>query len=72
MKNVITDIDECSGDNPCQQECINLEGSYWCGCMSGWILDGLPDENPSSCVSEYFLNHSLKLCIVNEHYLALV
>ena len=50
---LLIDIDECAGDHPCEQECVNLNGSYRCDCTSGYILDGLPDDNPTNCVSEY-------------------
>ena len=34
------DIDECSdGTHNCPQTCMNTEGSFTCGCNSGYILD---------------------------------
>ncbi|KAI1904717.1 hypothetical protein AGOR_G00008580 [Albula goreensis] len=35
-----TDMDECSGVNPCSQYCINTAGSFRCGCREGYRLDG--------------------------------
>ena len=32
------DIDECS-DDVCTQTCTNTEGSFTCGCNSGYELD---------------------------------
>lgn len=32
---VCADRDECSDDNPCDKECINLYGSYMCICSDG-------------------------------------
>ena len=34
------DVDECaSSQNQCQQLCINVAGSYNCGCFYGFRLD---------------------------------
>ncbi|KAJ8261352.1 hypothetical protein COCON_G00170750 [Conger conger] len=33
-----TDVDECSGPNPCSQRCVNTAGSYRCGCREGYSL----------------------------------
>ena len=34
------DIDECSdGIHDCSQTCTNTEGSFICGCHSGYVLD---------------------------------
>ena len=35
----IVDIDECSGLNDCQQNCINTEGSFECSCDEAFTLD---------------------------------
>ena len=39
MQNVIihTDIDECAS-SPCGQQCNNTNGSFYCGCYSGYQL----------------------------------
>lgn len=38
--NLLSDIDECSTLNPCDQHCENTWGSYICGCVTrGYILD---------------------------------
>ena len=34
------DIDECSdGTHNCSQTCTNTNGSFTCGCNSGYLLD---------------------------------
>ena len=33
------DINECSGPNDCQQQCVNTEGSYNCSCVLGFTLN---------------------------------
>ena len=32
------DINECSSDHGCQQNCHNTAGSHYCTCNSGWKL----------------------------------
>ncbi len=35
------DIIECSDDNGgCEQTCVNTDGSYYCECLVGHLLDG--------------------------------
>lgn len=35
----LTDIDECgSSATPCQQDCVNTQGSYRCSCYGGYIM----------------------------------
>ena len=34
----IIDVDECQGTTPCGQLCMNTDGSYECGCTSGYEL----------------------------------
>ena len=38
MISMYIDINECEGINDCQQECVNVEGSYNCSCMEGFNL----------------------------------
>ncbi|XP_024155680.1 epidermal growth factor-like protein 7 [Oryzias melastigma] len=33
-----TDVDECSGEHPCVQQCVNTAGSYRCACGDGFRL----------------------------------
>ncbi|KAK5901205.1 hypothetical protein CgunFtcFv8_026100 [Champsocephalus gunnari] len=35
-----TDVDECSEQHPCAQECVNTAGSYRCVCRDGFRLTG--------------------------------
>jgi hypothetical protein len=34
------DINECIYNDPCDQKCMNTEGSYRCSCSGGFILAG--------------------------------
>ena len=44
-----TDVDECSEQvDECDQDCKNTDGSYICGCSSGFLLD----PNGKSCNGE--------------------
>ena len=41
-----SDIDECADlTNTCEHTCTNTEGSYTCGCESGYVLH----DNGKSC-----------------------
>ncbi|KAM3874022.1 epidermal growth factor-like protein 7 [Diretmus argenteus] len=42
-----TDVDECSEQQPCPQECVNTAGSYRCVCRKGFWLSG----DGRSCLS---------------------
>lgn len=49
------DVDECDGQNKCQQVCENLPGSYECSCQDGFKIN---DDKVScriclSCLSEF-------------------
>ncbi|XP_076436572.1 epidermal growth factor-like protein 8 [Babylonia areolata] len=49
------DVDECEGQNKCQQVCQNLPGSYECSCQDGFKI---AEDNTScticlSCVPEF-------------------
>ncbi|XP_055538598.1 fibrillin-1 isoform X2 [Wyeomyia smithii] len=51
------DINECSEENgKCEQRCINLPGSFECGCFDGFEISR---ENNRSCsdINECLLNH---------------
>ena len=46
------EIDECSdGTHDCSHTCTNTEGSFTCGCNSGYLLD----VNGKSCIGRYKL-----------------
>ena len=35
---VLKDIDECKENHTCDQICINTNGSYYCSCYGGFVL----------------------------------
>lgn len=39
------DVNECITEKPCDQTCYNTEGSYYCTCREGFILQ----QNKQSC-----------------------
>ena len=48
-----SDIDECStGDNECEQMCVNNHGSYSCECGDGYALDSNGITCSISCGGE--------------------
>lgn len=44
---LLTDIDECSPNNPCVNNgtCSNTRGSYRCSCTLGWTGDHCEEGN---------------------------
>lgn len=36
----LSDVDECSEQQPCAQDCMNTAGSYRCACKEGYSLGG--------------------------------
>lgn len=36
----LSDVDECSTQRPCAQECVNTAGGYRCACRDGFKLAG--------------------------------
>lgn len=59
----VTDIDECSTINDCQQLCVNTVGSYSCNCDEGFSLSddghnctGMVYQNISN-ISFYIIAH---------------
>ena len=58
-KNLLLDIDECGdGSHDCtwsNSQCINLVGSYFCSCQSGWRLV----EGKKLCEGYTFYNNIL-------------
>ena len=48
----LLDIDECATDNGgCDHTCVNNDGSYYCQCNEGYILD---DDNRGCSGTTYF------------------
>ena len=46
-----TDVDECLYNNGnCSHDCINTQGSYYCECPTGYILQ----PNRRDCAGEYY------------------
>ena len=50
----LTDVNECVENNPCAGDrvCINLQGSYLCGCPAGFFLVGDSCRGESLLVGE--------------------
>ena len=46
----LSDVNECAGDHPCQQDCGNLQGSYACLCFQGYT--NIPN-NDTHCEGKY-------------------
>ncbi|XP_041368789.1 epidermal growth factor-like protein 7 [Gigantopelta aegis] len=71
--NCADDINECAGENNCQQVCKNLQGKYECDCHDGFTLadDKVACKLCISCVPEYremkdTITHLMKKVIVLE------
>ena len=43
-----SDINECLGNNGCDQTCSNVDGSYTCSCRKGYLLQA----DDRSCTGE--------------------
>lgn len=43
----VSDINECENSNPCDKECHNIPGSFYCNCPKGYEGDGL--KNGTGC-----------------------
>ncbi|XP_038160968.1 epidermal growth factor-like protein 7 [Cyprinodon tularosa] len=60
-----TDVDECSGRQPCTQLCVNTAGSYRCACRDGFRLAGdgrschqLPSPPPTKTPNQIAGSHA--------------
>ncbi|KAK6971066.1 latent-transforming growth factor beta-binding protein 4, partial [Biomphalaria glabrata] len=59
------DIDECKyGNQPCSQQCNNLDGSYECSCYTGYKL-GLDKVSCSACEAPYYGKDCASTCQCN-------
>lgn len=70
-----SDINECEGDHGCDQNCVNMDGSYTCSCNTGYTIDGFRCHGMSvfyylfkysrtRCIKQDMVyNHSLCLCL---------
>ena len=63
----ISDVNECSGVNDCQQECENTPGSYNCSCYEGFELA----SNEKSCNGLLLLCIAILLSIDPYHFIFL-
>ena len=62
------DIDECTNNtHNCTQTCTNTDGSFTCGCNSGYVLD----SDGVTCNGLY-RNYTLYICYVYESPLVLI
>ena len=57
----ISDLDECSDDNPCHKNatCVNLIGSHSCACYEGFTGDGY---NCEGTVDNLFVSSQVIYC----------
>uniref|UniRef100_A0A2C9KBP9 Cubilin n=1 Tax=Biomphalaria glabrata TaxID=6526 RepID=A0A2C9KBP9_BIOGL len=59
------DIDECKyGNQPCSQQCKNLDGSYECSCYTGYKLSS-DKVSCSACQTPYYGNNCASTCQCN-------
>ena len=64
------DINECSIDNGrCQQECVNLQGSYSCECKAGFQRSGMKNCTGNGGWNIDFNVLLILLCIVYDESL---
>ena len=64
---MLSDVNECLTSNGgCHQTCVNKEGSFECGCKSGYTLsaDKKTCEGEYLCNGRYHLIH-LQLSYIN-------
>lgn len=48
--NFISDVNECENNNGgCAQQCVNIEGSFFCQCNPGFVLE----MNQRRCQGKY-------------------
>lgn len=60
----VVDIDECSESNvSCHHTCMNTNGSYFCGCNDGYVLqDNFNCRRKFIICSMVCVTHTLMLC----------
>ena len=57
-----TDIDECATDNGgCQQTCNNTNGSFFCSCLTGYMLNS--DQFTCNDIDECDVNSCPRECV---------
>lgn len=44
------DLNECDPPGLCSQHCTNTKGSYFCGCVPGYVLE--PDKHTCKALSK--------------------
>ena len=53
-----SDIDECSeGTSGCDHNCTNTDGSYYCTCMDGYVLE----SDNHTCTGDDYVLYTTKL-----------
>jgi hypothetical protein len=48
----ISDVDECTQSDTCEQICENTKGGFTCSCRPGYVVNA---EDPTTCDGMYFL-----------------